>query len=128
IKGAPRYLSDAVSGLVDHRIIKPNTGSINDLLSGPDNGFHTPDYPDYHPRPHSLRWVCSGTTTDAGGAFTLNDLTTGEYLLVCTLPPDLSPTPPSDPALRVDHGPSILTLDTDRPKVDLGTISLSYTH
>ena len=116
----------SIEGLPRAEITEPLVmGAENDLLSGPQDN-HDADFPAYHPRPHALRWISAATTTDANGAFALNDLVAGQYLLVCALPSSLTLQPPMDPRLHANHAPRYFALNEQSPTVNLGVIRLTY--
>lgn len=86
-----------------------------------------PYFPTYHPFPWAFRWISAGTTTDARGAFILDNLTEGAYILLCKLPPEMKLSLPRDPAIHIENAPRLMTLSETTPTADLGTIALTYT-
>ncbi|HLV80543.1 MAG TPA: hypothetical protein VKT32_09690 [Chthonomonadaceae bacterium] len=84
-----------------------------------------PGFPLYHPRPWVFRWIAAGAVTDESGAFTLGDLTEGEYTLVCALPAGIRLALPEDESLRIVNSPPSFSLNYASPAANLGVIALS---
>ncbi|HZO88795.1 MAG TPA: hypothetical protein VFB38_10705 [Chthonomonadaceae bacterium] len=80
----------------------------------------------FHPPPFALRWISAGATTDAQGGFALENLVDGEYFLLVALPPTVQLRPPLDPALQARGLPGSITVNSDHPTAQLGTIDLNY--
>ncbi|HZT40859.1 MAG TPA: hypothetical protein VFA07_01655 [Chthonomonadaceae bacterium] len=98
------------------------------LLHAPEEFRQFQPYPGFapfHPRPWVFRWIAAGTLTNADGAFTLQDLTEGQYVLVCVLPPGIHLTLPQDSSLHIQNAPPAFTLNYASPTADLGAIALS---
>lgn len=119
LNGLPTSLKLDLLNLFNAR---PSTPTEGELI----HPYFTPGFPRFYPRPFAFRWISAGTTTDANGAFTLDNLTEGEYVLVCTLPPEVRLTPPIDQTLTVHHAPASFVLNYKTPSVDLGAIDLSF--
>ena len=84
-----------------------------------------PGFPPYHPRPWVFRWIAAGTLTDTKGAFALNDLTEGQYVLACALPPGIHLLLPQDSSLHIGNAPPTFSLNYASPTADLGVIALT---
>jgi len=82
-------------------------------------------FPSHHPRPYALRWISAASTTDAAGQFDIGNLTEGEYMLICTLPPSLHLQTPLDPGVVVTNAPAGLTVSYGAQQRDLGTIGIT---
>ncbi len=87
--------------------------------------FYSPRFPRFHPRPYSLRWVSAGTTTNANGEFTLENLTEGEYQVVVALPSSVSLNPPFDTKLQVKNQPRALIIGYSLPNRPVGTVEIT---
>ena len=83
-----------------------------------------PLFPPFHPYPRAFRWLSASATTDAGGRFTLEHLTEGNYMLLCALPPDVSLQLPTDAAVVAANAPGPFGLSPKSPTKDLKTIAL----
>lgn len=97
-----------------------------------------PFFPPFHPYPWAFRWFSAGTTTDAQGAFALDNLTDGIYILACALPPDIrlrlpkngeqlgqSGVRPADSRLKVTNAPKEMRIAPQTPTIDCGTIAVT---
>lgn len=134
LNGKP--VSGVQVGIVPHRL----NGLPKDLES-PVLGYgfeltarrpYSELFPARHPRPFALRWISEGAVTGADGSFTLDNLTEGEYYLVCTLPSEVQctvsddPDMPPDPALQIVRAPRPFTLNYTNPSQNVGDIVLTY--
>lgn len=87
--------------------------------------FDSPRFPRFHPRPYAFRWVSAGATTNAKGEFQLDNLTEGQYQMLCTLPSGVSLNPPFDKKLEIKNAPGMFYLGYDTPQRAIGTIAVT---
>ena len=80
----------------------------------------------FQPMPFAFRWISASTVTDDHGAFSVDNLTEGQYRLICTVPDNIRLTPPFDGGIRVNNPPIAFALHYGIPQVDLGVIDLTY--
>lgn len=84
-----------------------------------------PGFPPFCPRPYTFRWISAGAMTDASGRFAIEQLTEGEYTLVCTLPRTTRVRPPVDPSMKVTGSPGSMVLNYSMPTREIGDISIA---
>ncbi len=85
---------------------------------------YSESFPAFTPRPYALRWISASSPTDAQGRFRIENLTEGEYRLVCRLPASVPLTVPDDERLRVAGAPGPFEVNYGKPAVDLGAIAI----
>ncbi|MDE2125904.1 MAG: hypothetical protein KGJ62_04875 [Armatimonadetes bacterium] len=84
-------------------------------------------FPPYHPRPFALRWIVNSVVSNADGSFSVNDLTEGEYVLICAMPPRYRFAVPLDANLRLQTPVRAMRFSYGHPTVALGNVRLSVT-
>ena len=87
--------------------------------------FFSPKFPPFYIPPFSLRYVSAAVSTDAKGAFRIDNLTEGEYQVVVTLPSKVELAPGFDPKLSVKNAPTSFSLNYAAPTHSLGEIAVT---
>jgi hypothetical protein len=109
LNGLPRGLEGTVNG------------AIFEMEAEQPGG---PQFDAFHPLPNAFRWISGSDITDANGHFAIDDLTEGEYVLICTLPAEVHVTIPTDMRLHVSNAPLPFILLYGTPKINLGIIDI----
>lgn len=86
---------------------------------------YSEDFPSYNPRPYTFRWISASSITDKTGAFSIDNLTQGDYLLIYTLPSNIKLKLPFDPALNIKQPVKPIAVSYETPDCNLGNIELT---
>ncbi len=97
-------------------------GAIGDI----DYQYPRPNSDALHPPAFSFRWVSAAATTDSNGAYTIGELTEGEYVVLSTLPPSVKASVPFDEGLHITHAPKPFTVSYKNPVQAMGTTQITF--
>lgn len=100
--------------------------AVLDAIGDIDYQFPRANADAFHPPGFSFRWVSAAATTDNTGAYSIDSLTEGEYVVFCTLPTSVKASVPFDEGLHITHAPKPFTVSYKNPVQAMGTTQITY--